>query len=428
VGDFRLDPNLEQYATPRQWEILKAREQHGSISKAAKALGIHIKGVSQALKPVLKRAAQRGYAPGHDITHPLPDGLALSGTSILYNAAGEVQEYWNKSKLEGRDPEEAFKLPDPKHVAKVSTLYDQEGRVTQQWVAEKPDAVAQSELWREAAKAMAEALPRAEPVPPSVTFKSPDLMACYPVGDHHLGMLSWDQETGENWDLAIGEKTLREAMNYLIAASPACEQALVVFLGDFMHYDSFQAVTPTSRNMLDADGRFPKMVRAAIRSMRHAIESAAAKHGKVKVIVEIGNHDLSSSIFLMECLSNVYADDPRIDVDTSPKHYHYLEFGLNLVGTHHGHGPKPDKLPLVMAADKPEEWGRTKHRYWWTGHIHHDTTRDFEGCRVESFRILAPADAWAHQKGYRARRDMKSIILHREFGEVARHTVTPGMF
>jgi hypothetical protein len=72
-------------------------------------------------------------------------------------------------------------------------------------------------------------------------------------------------------------------------------------------------------------------------------------------------------------------------------------------------------------------WGKTKHRWWLTGHIHHQQVQDFNGCAVESFRILAPPDAWAAQKGYRAARDMKAVILHREFGEVARHTVSADM-
>lgn len=373
-------------------------------------------------------AARRGFAPDHDLTHPLPPGLVLSGTSVRYDEEGNVDQFWNKSKPEGRDPDEVVKLADPKTVTKVSTLYDQEGRVTQQWVSEKPEATAQAAAWREALAAMAETLPRAEPVALSTEHKSEDLMACYPVGDHHLGMLSWEQETGADYDLKIGEAALRSAIDYLISASPACAQSTLVFLGDFMHYDSFKAMTPTGGNLLDADSRFPKMVRTAVRTMRYAIERAAAKHGSLRVIVEIGNHDLSSSIFLMETLANVYENDPRIKVDTSPMHYHYFDFGKNLVGTHHGHGPKPDKLPLIMAADRPEAWGRAQHRYWWTGHVHHDTVKDYEGCRVESFRILAPPDAWAAQKGYRSKRDMKSILLHREYGEVARHTVTPAMF
>jgi hypothetical protein len=360
--------------------------------------------------------------------------MSVKGTSLRYDANGKVQQYWNKTKQEGRDPEEAVQLPDPKTITKVSTLYDQEGRVTQQWVAEKPDAIAQANAWEEYAKALAEDLPQADPVPAPTCPGTDDLMACYPVGDHHLGMLAWDKETGEDYDLKIGESLLMQAADYLIAGSPPCGRAAVVFLGDFMHYDSFEPVTPTSRNQLDADSRFPKMVRTAVRSMRYLIEAAARKHDIVDVVVEIGNHDLSSSIFLMECLFNIYEDNPRINIDTSPKHYHYLEFGNCLIGVHHGHGTKMQNLPLIMATDMPEAWGRSKYRYWWTGHIHSSKTQaatsaqDFSGCTVESFRILAPMDAWAHQKGYRSHRDMKAIILNKEFGEVARHTVNPDMF
>ena len=53
--------------------------------------------------------------------------------------------------------------------------------------------------------------------------------------------------------------------------------------------------------------------------------------------------------------------------------------------------------------------------------------KDFTGCKVESFRILAPKDAWAAEKGYRAQQDMKAIILHKDYGEVARHIVNPEM-
>jgi hypothetical protein len=375
-----------------------------------------------------EKRARRGYAPENDLVHELPQGLVLAGTSLRYNQAGEVEQYWNKSKPEGRSPADAVQLPDPKTIAKVSTLYDQEGRVTQQWVQEKPEAVAVLASWNEAAKALASTMPRAEPVEAPGGLLATDMMACYPVGDHHLGMLSWAEETGADYDLKISEALLRQSFDYLLGASPACERAVVAFLGDLLHYDGWKPVTPTGGNQLDADSRFPKMVKTAMRSIRYAIEATARKHGNVHVIVEIGNHDLSSSIFLMESLANIYENDPRITVDTSPKHFHYIEFGKNLIGTHHGHGVKPDKLPLVMASDRSEAWGRTKHRYWWTGHVHHESAKDFTGCKVESFRILAPADAWASQMGYRSARGMKSIILHSEHGEVARNTVNPDMF
>lgn len=396
---FVLDPELRKYATDSQWRKLEALAEHGSQRAAAKVLGggdsaganIH-----RAKAAVLAKAAQHGYSPDHDMVHPLPDGYRLRGTSTLYDS----------------------KTGEPKI----------------QWVKSEIDKERQHEMFLEMVKGLTEDLPRVEPSDPEPLVRSSDLMACYPVGDHHLGMLSWDKETGANYDLKIGEDLLVKATDYLVTSAPACDQALVVFLGDFMHYDSFETVTPTSRNQLDADSRYPKMVRTAVRAMRYLIETAAARHAKVHVIVEIGNHDLSSSIFLMECLNNIYENEPRITIDTSPSHYHYFRFGQNLIGVHHGHGTKMQNLPLIMAEDRKEWWGVTAHRMWMTGHIHHSKTQaavsaqDFTGCTVESFQVLGPEDAWAHQKGYRAKRSMKSIVLHKDHGEVARNTVNPSMF
>ena len=80
-----------------------------------------------------------------------------------------------------------------------------------------------------------------------------------------------------------------------------------------------------------------------------------------------------------------------------------------------------------MATDKPKEWGESMYRYWLLGHIHSDVQREYQGVRVESFRTLAARDAWAASMGYRSGRDMKAIILHRQFGEVARHLVSVDM-
>jgi len=384
-------------------EALNALAQHGTQTKAAKSLPKAVPratfqnridaakryGLVPGTDPASHEAAdaRQGYAPDHDMTRTVPDGFHVKGVSTLYNGNGEVSAQWVKSDL---------------------------------------DKARQEELFREALVAMGEKLPRVKPIP-APKHASETLMACYPVGDHHLGMLSWGEETGEDYDIAIAESLLAKATDHLINSLPSCEQAVIAVLGDFMHYDSFESVTPTSKNQLDADSRFPKMVRAAIRSLRRMIDQALIHHSHVRVIIEIGNHDISSSIFLMECLANIYDQEPRLTVDTSPRHFHYFRFGKNLVGTHHGHGAKMDKLPLIMATDKADEWGQTQYRYWWTGHVHHDQVKDFEGCRVESFRILAPQDAWAANKGYRSGRDMKAIVLHKEYGEVARHIVNPAM-
>jgi hypothetical protein len=318
-------------------------------------------------------------------------------------------------------------VPDGFKVTGRSTLVDMTtGEPRLEWIKTSADKERQEQMFQEALAAFSEKLPRVKPIkgPKSV---SSDLMAVYPVGDHHLGMLSWAEETGADYDLQIGETLLAKATDHLIDSVQPCETAALIFLGDFLHYDSFESVTPANRNQLDSDTRFPKMVRAGIRSMRRMIERACEQHRHVKVIIEIGNHDISSSIFLMECMANIYDTNPAVTVDTSPRHYHYLRFGKNLIGTHHGHGTKMEQLPLIMASDRPDDWGSTEYRYWHTGHVHHDSTKDIQGCLVESHRILAPADAWAANKGYRSKRDMKAIVYHKDFGEVERVKFNPAM-
>lgn len=381
------DEGLRPYCTERQWEVMSAIAEHGSIRAASKALGRDYKTIHNQHKSVLAKAARQGYSPEHDMRRTVPDGFHLKGTSTLYN----------------RDGEEVL-----------------------QWVKSNIDHTRQMEIFREAVEAMADDLPRAKPT------KAPKLVldhlaSVYPVGDHHFGMLAWREETGSDYDLDIGERLLTSAMDSLVASSPASGTGVLVLLGDFLHYDSFETVTPTSKHQLDSDSRFPKMVRAAIKSVRYMVRAMLTRHAKVHVVVEIGNHDLSSSIFLMECLFNLYENEPRVSVDRSPSHFHYWRFGKCLVGVHHGHGAKMDKLPLIMATDRAKDWGETEYRYWYTGHVHHDQQKDYAGVRCESFRILPPADAWAANNGYRAGRDMKCIVLHQQYGEVARHIVNPAM-
>jgi hypothetical protein len=378
--------DLKPYATPRQLEYLEAVDKYGSVRKAATALGVAKSTVTSAVERVTRKATSRADAPEHGLTHPLPDGLKLK---------------------------------------KAATYYGKDGEITGQWVSGVEDRDRQQQMMEEAYKAFASELPKAKPTP-APKFATSDILTTYPVGDHHLGMLAWSEETLEdNYDISIAENLLYKATDYLISVSPPSEQGLIVFLGDFMHYDSMIAETPSSHNSLDADGRFPKMVRAAIKSMRYMIQQTLAHHQKVHVIIEIGNHDLSSSIMLMECLSNVYENEPRITIDTSPAHYHYYRFGKVLIGSHHGHGRKPQDLPMVMAADRPDDWGKSEFRFWMTGHVHHKSAKEYHGTEVESFRILAPGDAYASQKGYRDRRQMQSIVYHKNMGEVERHIFNP---
>ena len=357
---------------------------------------------------------------------PVPPGYVLKGQSALVGPDGELRGRWDKTGLEGMDPADAIMLPDPKRITKLSTLRDSEGRIVQQWTAERPEDQEREALWLAFAEELAAKAPRVEPIPPPENVSS-SLLAGYPIGDHHLGLLSWKDETGSNYDLKAGTTLLRGAMAYLTQAVGAAETAIVALMGDFLHVDNFESVTPTNRNMLDADSRLPKVGRAAAALARNAVAAALAAHQTVHVYVIPGNHDPVSAMFLRLYLEAVYENEPRVAIETSPAAYQYHRFGNCLIGMHHGHGAKLQDLPLIMATDRAKDWGATTYRYVWTGHTHKDAVADIGGCKVESFRVLPPADAWAHGKGYRPGREMKGILYHKQFGEQGRTVFNPHM-
>ncbi|MBB3017657.1 hypothetical protein FHR70_000697 [Microvirga lupini] len=352
--------------------------------QAAAKLGIHER-VYFSRKAAL---VKKGFSPEHDMVHTVPDGFLVKG---------------------------------------VSTYYDVDGKPRGQWVKSQVDRERQIELLREACEAMVEELPKLKPRKDNGQYLS-HLMATYPIGDAHIGMRAWAEETqGQNWDLEIGERIQCGAMAALVEMSPPAEKAVIINLGDWFHADNMEGTTSRSGHILDMDGRYAKMIRVGIKVMRQCIESALGKHRTVRVINVIGNHDDTGAIWLGIALGHIYANEPRVEIDNSPAPFMYVEHGKVLIGMHHGHTCKPDRLPGVMAADQAKAWGRTEYRYWFLGHVHHQSVKEYAGVTVESFNTLTAKDAYAAWGGYRAQQNMKCIVMHSEFGEVARHIVNPAM-
>jgi hypothetical protein len=242
------------------------------------------------------------------------------------------------------------------------------------------------------------------------------------MGDPHLGMYAWAAETGQDFDLQIAEHNLVAAVDHLVGLAPRAKQALIVNLGDFFHADNKQGTT-TGGTRLDNDTRWGKVLGVGIRTMRRCIDRALQKHEKVRVVCEIGNHDDHSAVMLAIALEMYYEREPRVEIDTSPAKFHWYEFGANLIGITHGDTARFSELGGVMACDQPEAWGRTKHRYWYCGHVHHDSVKELHGVTVETFRTLAPKDKWHADKGYRSGQDMKLDVIHRLHGRQTRHVV-----
>lgn len=414
---------VETFATPEEAKALKALESHGSLPKAATALGITNGALRDRVRRAIKRAASRGWAPEHDWVHPVPDGHRIKGNSTLFNADGSVDQQWVKSERDSDEPPAFAAVPAGHTIKKVSTLLDGQGKVRAQWLQAPKDEQTQWEEFWAACERNAKAYKGVANPTKAPKFSDAETCTVYPLGDPHIGMLAWAKETGQDFDLNIAERDLTQAVDLLVDRAPASHMAILANVGDFFHAEGDDQKTPTGGNKLDCDTRWAKITDIGFNIMRHLIDRLLAKHAVVVVVNVPGNHDPKMARMMNMWLSAVYERESRVKIKDNRNPYMYLKHGKCLFGFCHGDGAKPEQLPSIMAADQAADWGHTEYRMWFTGHIHHQTRKEFPGCIIESYRTLASRDYWHSWKGYRSGQSLSCITFHTEFGEITRSTV-----
>ena len=384
---MNIDPKLLEFATPAGVDHIKAVIEHGGMRQAARALGVHHRTIGRSVDRAKARAARQGYAPDNDMRKIAPPGFVVKGTS---------------------------------------TYYDEAGTLKAQWVKTDADKEAQLAIQEAAYAALAESLPR-EAARPAPAARRADLCTVYTLTDSHVGMLAWHKEGGAEWDLEIAERTLTGAFDRLVESSPPAQTCVVAQLGDFLHSDGLLPVTPTSNHILDQDGRFSKVVQAAVRVLRRVLRTALDHHETVRVLMAEGNHDMASSVWLRVMFKALYENEPRVQMIDGELPFYAMQHGQTMLAWHHGHLKKNDALPLLFAAQYPRMWGDTTKRYRHTGHRHHVEEKEHSGMTVLQHSTLAARDAYAARGGWHSERQATSITYHSRWGQVARHTVTPEM-
>lgn len=373
-------------------DFVRLFEEHGP-SETAKILGVNLRNVY--------RRRQRAEA---SLGRPLVPPADLSRRSMQDNG----------------------RVPPPYIVKGRSTLYDEAGERRLEWVKTTIDQDRLLAIRKEAEEAFSATLPREAPAP-HTGGGNDDLLNLFVITDYHFGMLSWGEETGADWDVKIAENLLVNWFSRAIAAAPDASVAILGQLGDFLHFDGMEALTPTSGHILDADTRFSLVVRTVIRVLRRVIAMLLAKHQNVHIIMAEGNHDPASSIWLREWLAAFYSDEPRITVDTSPDPYYCYEHGLTSLFFHHGHKRKPKNIDHIFAAKFREVFGRTKFSYAHMGHFHHEHTLETDLLIVRQHRTLAAPDAYASRGGWLSGRSADVCTYSKRFGEVQRATISVDM-
>lgn len=390
-----MEPSLEtllEYAeTDKQKSAITAYFKHGKDKwKAMQEIGMTSESAFRNLISRVRMAAtMKGYSPEHHMDKIVPDPLAIK---------------------------------------RVSTFYGPNG--INQWVIAEPDKQQLLELMKAAVEELKQDI---KPLPP-IQFDASrvcdaELLNLYVLTDAHIGMLAWHEEGGENWDLDIAESTINNAFDHLIACSPKAKRAVFCQLGDGLHSDGLVPLTPASKHVLDTDGRYQKIVRAAIRIFRRNINRLLETHEQVIVVMAQGNHDPAGSVWLQETFGVLYEENPRVRIINSPLPYYAIQHGQNLLAFHHGDKAPLNRLPEVIAGEFRQMMGNTKQTYIHTGHLHSRAVKpsvhESNSAVVEQHATLAARDAYASHHGYKAMRTMTAITYHTERLEVGRTIYRP---
>ena len=370
--------------------------EHGSISNAARATGINRETLQHRVNVARQRGigttneqldVLHGFSPAHGLTHTVPSPLIVRGTS---------------------------------------TNYDKDGNITQQWVKTKLGDIQLSQLIETIYAQFIKSFEGLSPLVPSPKVSNEELLATYVLGDPHMGLYAWAKESGDDFDTDIARKITIGAVDRLISSAPNADTAILLSVGDTIHSDN-QANTTTAGTGVDVDTRFSKVLEVAIDTFRHMIIRLLQKHKRVVVRLVKGNHDTHSHLALGFALRGYFSNNKRVEIDISPADFWYYRFGKVLIGSTHGDKTKQESLLGIMVSDRPQDVGETKHRYFYTGHIHHQVVKEMAGLTCESFQTLAPKDAWHSSKGYRSGRSMMCIVHNKEHGEIERHRCDIGM-
>lgn len=352
-----------------------ARDQYGSNNAAAKALGVNESTVRRSLENLKRRdpamqgamdAVNTGMVPSVAWIKTKPTADAPGFSVMLRGASGE----------------------DPETTAE---------RIK--------DALAD--------------LDAIKPVP-APTYVEADLCTLYPIADVHVGMRAWAKEVGEAYDTDMAAERLVSWVGQCVAASPAAHTAIVLDVGDLTHADDNSNQTPRSKHQLDVDTRHFRTLDATIQALAVCTELALAKHQRVIVRILPGNHNINSYMAVMFALAERFRDNDRVSVQKVPGEFFVYEFGKVLLAAHHGDKAKADRMVHFLADQYAEMWGRTKHRFLFTGHLHHHKSQDIGGVQWEQLRAVTPRDAYAVSHAYTARAQLQAITFDRNRGEVSR--------
>lgn len=234
--------------------------------------------------------------------------------------------------------------------------------------------------------------------------------------DLHIGLLSWDSETGENFDIQIATDRVKKIVDDLInkVKDYDFKGVTIATLGDILHVDNINNTT-THGTSQDVDGRITKIFDHALDLMMYVIDRVSSLGVPIKYIYVNGNHDTGSGAMLALSLRTIYRLNPNIEFDVSPNPQKAVRYGATLIGLTHG-DTSPKHLATWLANDYRRDFGECKYAQIHCGHLHEFSVNRVNNVEVYRLPALCGPSQWEHERGYRSDRALMSFVYDENTG------------
>src|SRR3990172_3497469 len=286
---------------------------------------------------------------------------------------------------------------------------------------------------RNAIEVMLEDAKKHSPIYPKINYAKHKDGCLYEicVPDIHFGRLSWDKETGIDFDVEIAQSVVKKVVNELLGYASNFNISRILFPvgNDYFNVNSKENTTVKGTPQQE-DTRWQKTFVLG-RRLAVSIIDACSSIAPVDVLVIPGNHDEEKVFYMGDSLDSWYHNNPNITIDNSPKSRKYYIFGKNLIGLSHGCDIKTERLPLIMPLEVPDLWAKSTVREWHLGHIHTKKNTRVEedesnGVLLRSLRSITAPDAWTFNTGLVGSvRSAESFLWKPDGGIIAQFHATP---
>ena len=268
-------------------------------------------------------------------------------------------------------------------------------------------------------------VPKYPKITPPIASEGKKIMAEVCIPDLHLGLLSWQEETGSKYDIKEARLVHSTACEYFAQklANRGDVSRIYMPVGhDFFNVNSSLNQTKHGTPQ-DEDDRWQKTFLYGVNMMIEAVDMFR-QIAPVELHIIPGNHDHERIFYAGEVLAAWYRECDDVIINNNPTMRKYIKHGKCLIGATHGSEEKASNLPLILAMETASMgWGDdAKYREMHLGHLHKSRIKayipldDHNGIRVRIMPTLCSRSAWATSKGYDSIREAKMLLWHKDHG------------